>query len=125
MPRIRITAPDQLLQVAAERAEQDGKSIKELYAEAIDRYVRVTANATPGSVRSRITFPNGSPQIGIELAEELFERADKAAKRQNKRRQVLYADALAYHLKAGASAESAIDRGHDLPDGAWRAKEPT
>ncbi|MEA2192545.1 MAG: hypothetical protein QOI73_2666 [Solirubrobacteraceae bacterium] len=125
MPRIRITAPEQLLDVAAARAEELGKNINELYAEAIERYVDTTESASAGSVRSRINIPRPSPQIAIELPEELYQRAEKAAKRQGKRRHVLYADALAYHLAAGAPAESAIDRGHDLPSGAWRPKEPT
>jgi hypothetical protein len=38
----------------------------------------------------------------------------------------MYADALAYHLAAaGPPADSALDQGHDLPSGAWRAKEQT
>ena len=126
MPRIRVTAPDQLLQVAAERAEQLDKSIHELWAEAIERYIDATKDASAGSVRSRLSFPRSSPKIAIELPEELFARADKVAKLQGKRREVLYADALAYHLKsAGAPADSAFDRGHDLPDGAWRQRGPT
>ena len=125
MPRIRVAMPDELLQVAADRAERDGKSIDEVCAEAIDRYVETTANASPGAVRSRINVPHSSPQIGIELPEELFKRADKAAKRQGKRRHVLYADALAYHLKSAASADSAFDRAMDLPGEAWRPKEPS
>ncbi|MEY2516689.1 MAG: hypothetical protein QOJ89_4047 [bacterium] len=125
MPRIRVTAPDQLLQVAAERAEQLDKKIDELYAEAIERYVAATENASAGSVRSRIVFPRSSPKIAVEIPEELFKRADHAAKRQGKRREVLYADALAYHLAAAATADSALDQGHDLPSGARRSKEPT
>ena len=126
MPRVRVTAPDQLLQVAAATAEQLGKNINELYAEAIERYVDATKNASAGSVRSRIMIPRSSPQIAIELPEELFARAEKAAKRQGKARHVIYADALAYHLAAaGAPAESALDHGHDLPSGAWRPTGPT
>jgi hypothetical protein len=121
MPRIRVTAPDQLLQVAAERAEQLGTNIDELYAEAIERYITATKNASAGSVRSRMVFPRASPKIAVELPEELFKRADLAAKLQGKRREVLYADALAYHLAAaGPPADSALDQGHDLPSGAWR-----
>ena len=85
-----------------------------------------TKDVSPGSVRSRISIPRSSPKIAIELPEDLFQRADAAAKRQGKRRDVLYADALAYHLKAAsAPAESAFDRGHDLPSGAWRSTGST
>ncbi|MDX6680857.1 MAG: hypothetical protein QOG94_896 [Solirubrobacteraceae bacterium] len=124
MPRIRVTAPDQLLSLAAARAEHLGKNLDELYAEAIERYIDATKNASAGSVRSRIAFPRSSPKIAVEIPEDLFQQADKAAKRQGKRREVMYADALAYHLAAAASAESALDRGHDLPSGAWRATGP-
>ena len=99
MPRIRVTAPDQLLKVAAARAEQLGTNVDELYAEAIERYVDATKNSSAGSVRSRINIARSSPKIAIEIPEDLFQRADEAAKRQGKRREVLYADALAYHLK--------------------------
>jgi metal-responsive CopG/Arc/MetJ family transcriptional regulator len=126
MPRIRVTTPDQLLQVAAARAEALGTNVDELYAEAIERYVEATKDASAGSVRSRMTFPRSSPKIAIEIPEELFQRADKAAKRQGKRREVLYADALAYHLaSAGPSDDSALDQGHDLPSGAWRPTGPS
>jgi len=126
MPRVRFSVPDELLQVAAERGEQLGKEIDELYVEAIERYVKATKDSSAGAVRSRLVIPRKSPEIAIEIPDELFERADKAAKRQGKRRNVMYADALAYHLAAvGPPAESALDRGHDLPSGAWRSKEPT
>ena len=126
MPRIKVSAPDQLLQVAAETAEQLDKSIHELYAEAIEHYIDATKSASPGSVRSRISIPRSSPRIAIEIPEELFVRADQVAKLQGKRREVMYADALAYHL-AGTAApgDSALDRGHDLPSGAWRPKRST
>jgi hypothetical protein len=126
MPRVRVTVPDQLLEVAAARAEELGKSVDELYVEAISRYIEVTKNSSAGSVRSRFAIPRSSPQIVIEMPEELFGRADKAAKLQGKRRHVMYADALYNHLAAaGAPAESALDRGHDLPSGAWRPMGPT
>jgi metal-responsive CopG/Arc/MetJ family transcriptional regulator len=126
MPRIRISVPDELLKVAAARAEQLGKDPDELYAEAIERYVEATKNSSAGSVRSRLAFPRSSPEIVVEIPEQLFQRADKAAKRLGKRRNVMYADALAYHLSAGgAPADSALDRGHDLPSGAWGPKGST
>ena len=126
MPRVRFSVPDELLKVAAERGEQLGKDIDELYVEAIERYVEATKDSSAGAVRSRIVIPRSAPEIAIEIPEELFKRADKAAKLQGKRRNVMYADALAYHLAAaGPPAESALDRGHDLPSGAWRAKEQT
>jgi metal-responsive CopG/Arc/MetJ family transcriptional regulator len=126
MPRIKVSVPDELLRVAVERAEQLGQSLDELYAEAIERYVDATKNSSAGAVRSRFIIPRSSPQIVIEIPEDLFQRADRAAKRQDKRRHVMYADALAQHLiAAGAPAESALDRGHDLPSGAWRPMGPT
>ncbi len=126
MPRIKVTVPEELLKLATARAEELGKSVDELYAAAIERYVDTTKSSSAGSVRSRISFPRASPQIAIELSEELYKRADQAAKRQDKRRHVLYADAMANHLAAAqAPTESAMDRGHDLPSGAWRPIGPT
>ncbi len=121
MPRIRVKTPDELLQMANEQAEQSGKNLDDLYAEAIERYVDATKNSSAGSLRSRINIPRTSPEIVIELPEDLYKRADNVAKRLGKKRHVMYADALANLLTAGAApSESALDRGHDLPSGAWR-----
>lgn len=126
MPRIRVRVPAELLKVATAQADELGKDLDELYAEAIERYVDVTEDASAGSVRSRLVIARSSPEIAVELSEELYRRADEAAKRQDKRRHVLYADALVYHLtSSGAPADSALDRGHDLPSGAWRPTGPT
>jgi hypothetical protein len=126
MPRIRVAVPEDLLKVATATAERLGKNLDELYAEAIERYIAGTKNASPGSLRSRFTIARSSPQMVIEVPEELFERAEKLATRLGKRRNVMYADALAYHLKAArAPAESALDGGHDLPSRAWRPMGPT
>jgi len=103
MPRIRVGVPEQLLKVAEERAEQLGKSLDELYVEAIERYVHATKDSSPGSVRSRFNIPRSSPQIAIEIPEELYKRADKAAKSQGKQRHVMYADALYNHLKGAVA----------------------
>lgn len=123
MPRVRVSVPDELLKVAAERAEQVGKKLDELYVEAIERYTESTKDSSAGSVRSRLTISRSSPEVVIEIPEELYRRADKAAKRQGKRRHVMYADALYSHLSATvAAAESALDQGHDVPSGAFRER---
>jgi predicted transcriptional regulator len=74
-------------------------------------------------------MPRTSPHVTIELPEELFERAEQAAERQEKKRDVMYAEALGKalaKLAAGApSAVSALDQGHDLPSGAWRPIGPS
>jgi metal-responsive CopG/Arc/MetJ family transcriptional regulator len=126
VPRIRVSVPAELLKVATARAEQLGTDLDELYAEAIERYIEATRNSSPGTLRSRFIIPRSSPEIIVEIPEQLFQRVEKVAKRQGKRRHILYADALANHLVvAGAPAGSALDRGHDLPSGAWRPKGPT
>jgi metal-responsive CopG/Arc/MetJ family transcriptional regulator len=123
MPRIRISVPEQLLNVATTRAEELGKSVDELYAEAIERYIDATKNSSAGSMRSRHMIPRSSPEVVVEIPEELFQRAQKVAKRLGKARHVMYAEALATHVGPGAlaQADSALDRGHDLPSGAWRS----
>jgi len=116
--------PDELLQKAATRAQQIDASIDELYADAIARYVENNEKLSPGSLRSRSGIPRSSPTLTIEVPEDLFQRADKLAKRLGKRRDVLYAEALARHVQYTASAGSALNQGHDLPSGAWRPKGP-
>jgi metal-responsive CopG/Arc/MetJ family transcriptional regulator len=126
VPRVRVSVPDELLKVAGQRAERLGKDLGELYVEAIERYVDATKNSSVGAVRSRFIVPRSSPQIAIDIPEGLYKRADQAAKRQDKRRHVMYADALAdYLIATEPPSESALDRGHDLPGGAWRPIGPT
>jgi predicted transcriptional regulator len=122
VPRIKIGVPDALLKVAVVRAEELGRELDELYAEAIERYIDATKNSSASASRSRFSISRSSPQIIIEIPEALFQRADKVAKRLGKQRHVMYADALAKHLAAGGPAESALDQGHDLPSGAWRGR---
>jgi predicted DNA-binding protein len=132
MTRVRsveLKQPEELLQLAATTAEQVGKPVDVLYAEAVERYIEVTKHATAGALRSRFSMPRTSPYVTIEIPEELFERAEKVAERLEKKRDVMYAEALAKalaKLAAGApAADSALDRGHDLPSGAWRPIGPT
>jgi len=125
MPRVRILVPEGLLRATTTKAEQLGTDISELYAEAIERYIKVTANASPGSLRSRHTIPRSSPEVVIELSEDLFQRADKVAKRLGKKRYIMYNEALARQVTPEPTDESALDRGHDLPEGAWRQTGPT
>lgn len=126
VPRIRVTVPVGLLEVAHARAEQLGQSLDELYAHAVERYIESTKNASAGAVRSRFMIPRSSPEVVVEVPEELFQRAEAAGQRQDKRRPVFYADALAYHLaRSGAPTENALTQGHDLPSGAWRPAGPS
>jgi predicted DNA-binding protein len=126
---VEIKQPAELLALAATTAEELGKPIDLLYAEAIERYIEVTKHATAGALRSRTLMPRKSPYVTIEMPEELFERAEEAAKRQEKKRDVMYAEALAKALAKLAtgpsSAVSALDQGHDLPSGAWLPVGPS
>ncbi|MFP5362358.1 MAG: hypothetical protein ACLGI5_06480 [Thermoleophilia bacterium] len=123
MPRVRVRLPDELLQRAATRAQQLGKSIDDLYAEAVERYIEVNQNVSPGALRSRSGIPRSAPEFTIEIPEDLFQRGDRLAKRLGKKRDVLYAEALAHHVAHVPSGDSALGQGHDLPSGAWRPKE--
>ncbi len=123
MPRVRFSVSDALLQVAATESEKRGKPIDELFAYAIERYVGSTAGSSPGSLRTSYAVPGNSPTLAIELPEKLYQGANQVAKRLGKRREVLYGDALIAYLRVTtAREESALDRGHDLPEGAWRSK---
>ena len=125
MPRVRARIPDELLQRVATAAQEQGTSVDDLYAEAVERYLTVNKNASPGSLRSRGGIPAGSPTLTIEIPEDLFQRAEKLAKRLGKKRDVLYAEALARHMAYATGADSALNQGHDLPSGAWRPKGST
>jgi 3-deoxy-D-arabino-heptulosonate 7-phosphate (DAHP) synthase len=126
---VEIKQPAELLELAATTAEELGKPIDVLYAEAIERYIEVTKHATAGALRSRTLMPRNSPYVTIEMPEELFELAEKVAERQEKKRNVMYAEALAKalaKLSVGARSDvSALDKGHDLPSGAWRPVKPS
>lgn len=122
MPRVRVRIPDELLQHVATAAQRQGRSVDELYAEAVARYVEVNKSASPGSLRSRTGMPLSSPTLTIEIPEDLFQRGDKLAKRLGKKRDVLYAEALARHIAHAPAGDSALNQGHDLPSGAWRPK---
>lgn len=124
MPRVRVSLPDELLQRAAARAHELGVRVDDLFAEAIERYVRVNQSASAGSLRSRTGVSRASPQLDVEIPEELFGRAERLAKRLRKRRELMYSEALARHLGHAPAAGSALDQGHDLPSGAWRPKGP-
>ena len=69
-------------------------------------------------------MPRSSPQVTIEIPEKLFQRAEEHAQRLEKRRDVMYAEALAKLVARSLPADSALDQGHDLPSGAWRPKGP-
>jgi fructose-1,6-bisphosphatase len=126
---VQLKQPEELLQLAVTTAKQVGKSIDVLYVEAIERYIEVTKHATAGALRSRARVRSTSAYVTIEIPEELFELAEEAAERQEKKRDVMYAEALAKALAKLAarapSADSALDQGHDLPSGAWRPVGPT
>jgi hypothetical protein len=121
---VTVQLTEQLLDLATARAEQLGKSVDELYAEAIDRYIEVTKFASAGSLRSRHVTPRSSPHVTIEIPEELFQRAEEHAERLEKRRDVMYGEALAKHVARSLPADSALNQGHDLPSGAQRPKGP-
>ena len=87
-------------------AQQLDKPIDELYVEAIEGYVEAHKDSTAGSLHSRRAFiPRGSPQLSVEIPEELRQRADKLGKRLNKRRDVLYSEALVRFVKANLPSE--------------------
>ena len=121
MPRVKVMIPDPLLQVAADAAHAAGKRIDDLYEAAIVEFIEANQHTRAGALRNRGGMPASSPKLTIEISEKLFQEAEKVAKRLGKRRDALYAIALAAHVKYEANAPSALDQGHDLPTGAWRA----
>jgi metal-responsive CopG/Arc/MetJ family transcriptional regulator len=121
MPRVKVSIPDPLLQVAADAAQAAGKKIDDLYVVAIAEFIKANQHTRPGALRNRGKLPISSPRLTIEIPEELFQEAEKLAKRLGKRRDAIYALALEQHLAYASNAQSALDQGHDLPTGAWRS----
>ncbi len=124
MPRVKVMIPDPLLQVAADAAHAAGKKIDDLYEAAIVEFIEANQHTRPGALRNRGRIPASSPKLTIEIPEDLFQEAEKLAKRLGKRRDAIYALALEKHVDYAANAPSALDQGHDLPTGAWRSKGP-
>lgn len=120
MPRVKVSIPDPLLQVAADAAHAAGKKIDDLYEAAIIEFIEANKHTRPGALRNRGGMPASSPKLTIEIPEKLFQEAEKVAKRLGKRRDAIYALALEAHVKYRADSSSALDQGHELPSGAWR-----
>jgi len=124
MPRIKVSLPDPILQIAADQAHAAGRKIDDLYAEAITAYVERNKTASPGSLKSS-GMPRSAIKLTIEIPEALFEEAEKLAKRLGKRRDVLYAEALAKHVKYDPNAGADDNHGHGdgagLPSGRWQS----
>ena len=123
MPRVKVQLPDPLLQVAADAAHAAGKKIDDLYEEAIVEFVEANQHTRRDALRNKGGMAPSSPKLTIELSEKVFEDAEKLAKRLGKRRDLIYALALYKHVAFDENAPSAFDQGHDLPEGAWRAKQ--
>ncbi len=113
MPRVKVSIPDPLLQTAADAAHAAGKKIDDLYEAAITEYIERHTDA-PGQLTSRGGMPRSAVKLTIEIPEELFQQAEKLAKRLGMRRDVLYAVALAKHVSYDANANT--DDVHGLGD---------
>lgn len=126
MPRVKVSIPDPLLQIAADAAHAAGKKIDDLYEAAITEYVEGQTDAR-GSLKIRGAMPRSAVKLTIEIPEELFQRAEKLAKRLGLRRDVLYAVALAKHVSYDANANTEDVHGlgdsRGLPTGRQQPRE--
>ncbi|MDQ3721916.1 MAG: hypothetical protein M3376_02375 [Actinomycetota bacterium] len=124
MPRVKVSLPDPILQVAADAAHAAGKKIDDLYEAAITEFVERHEAGTAGSPKSSGGMPRSAVKLTIEIPEELFQEAEKLAKRLGKRRDVLYAEALARHVKYDPNAGADDNHGHGdgsgMPTGRWQ-----
>jgi len=115
MPRVKVSIPDPLLQVAADRAHAAGKKIDDMYETAISEFVERHKAGQEGKPRSAGGMPRSAVKLTIEVPEELFQEAEKVAKRFGMRRDVLYAVALAKHVSYDANAGA--DDNHGAGEG--------
>ena len=127
MPRVKVSIPDPLLQVAADKAHEAGKKIDDMYEAAITGYVERHKAGKESKPRSAGGMPRSAVKLTIEIPEELFQEADKLAKRLGMRRDVLYAIALAKHVSydanAGADDNHGAGDGGGMPTGRWQSEE--
>lgn len=125
MPRIKVSLPDPLLQVAADQAHAAGTKIDALYETAISELVERHKAGEEGKPRSAGGMPRSAVKLTIEIPEELFQEAEKVAKRLGMKRDVLYALALAKHVSFDANAGADDNHGtgdaRGLPSGRWQA----
>ena len=128
MPRIKVSLPDPLLQVAAAQAPAAGTKIDALYETAISAFVDRYNAGEEGKPRTAGGMPRSAVKLTIEISEELFQEAEKVAKRFGMRRDVFYAVALAKHVSFDANAGADDNHGagdaRGLPSGRWQPGGP-
>lgn len=126
MPRVKVSLPDPVLQVAADQAHAAGQKIDDLYEAAISAFVERHKAGEEGKPRSAGGMPRSAVKLTIEISEELFQEAEKVAKRLGMKRDVLYAVALAKHVSYDANAGADDNHGtgdaRGLPSGRWQAR---
>lgn len=124
MPRVKISIPDPLLQVAADKAHAAGQKIDDLYEAAISATLERHRNGQESKPRTAGGMPRSAVKLTIEIPEELFQEAEKVAKRFGMRRDVFYAVALAKHVSydanAGADDNHGAGEGRGMPTGRWQ-----
>ena len=124
MPRVKVSLPDPLLQVAADQAHAAGTKIDALYETAISEFVERHKAGQEGKPRSAGGMPRSAVKLTIEISEELFQEAEKVAKRLGMKRDVLYAVALAKHVSfdanAGGDDNHGAGDGRGMPTGRWQ-----
>ena len=122
MPRVKVMLPDPLLQVAADQAHAAGKGSTTSTRKRSSSSSR-HPDTRPGALRNHGRDRTLVALLTIEISEKVFQDAEKLAKRLGQRRDAIYALALYKHVRFEAHASSAFDQGHDLPEGAWKAKK--
>ena len=126
MPRVKVSLPDPLLQVAADQAHAAGTKIDALYETAISEFVERHKAGKEGKPRTAGGMPRSAVKLTIEISEELFQDAEKVAKRLGLKRDVLYAIALAKHVSYDANAGADDNHGagdaRGLPTGRWQPR---
>jgi metal-responsive CopG/Arc/MetJ family transcriptional regulator len=128
MPRVKVSLPDPILQVAADAAHKAGKKIDDMYEAAIGEFVERHKAGEGGKLKTSGGMPRSAIKLTIEIPEELFQEAEKLAKRLGRRRDVLYAEALAGYVKydpnAGVDDNHGAGDGPGLPTGRWQPADP-
>ena len=125
MPRVKVSLPDPVLQVAADQAHAAGQKIDDLYEAAISAFVARHKAGEEGKPRTAGGMPRSAVKLTIEISEETFQEAEKVAKRLGMKRDVFYAVALAKHVSfdahAGGDDNHGAGDGRGMPSGRWQA----
>ena len=118
MPRVGLRIPRHVLKQVDAAAERMETSRDELYAAALAAYLRVNEHHHVPDDRSasRATWERARlPRIAVDLSDDHLRRATRLAKRLDRPRDMLMAEAVAGYVQRDRTTVRQLEFGHDAP----------